>query len=127
MLNELSETATRRNIDVTFSGQVLEPWIRITEGNLLITPSEYEGDGLVVIEGLQKSIPMLLTDIPDFRRFGFPEHNYCTDVAEFVERISLFHDNLEGLVIPIEISKPILSSRSLRAVGDSWEKCLNDI
>ena len=127
MLHELRKTAAHKNIDATFSGQVLDPWSKFSEGKLLIIPSEYEGDGLVVIEGLQENIPMLLADIPDFRRFGFPEHNYCVDVSDFVERIKLFRDRLEELTVPIEISRPILTSRTLLSVGDSWEKFLNEL
>lgn len=127
MRNSLQEKARIGTIAVELKGQIRDPWSYVKKGDLLIVPSEYEGDGLVVIEGLQKSLPMLVADIPDFRRFAFPERNYCKDVADFIERIHTFGEDLTDLVIPSEISEEILASRTLLAVGDSWENFLNSI
>lgn len=110
---------------VGFLGRVDNPWLEVVPGDLLIVTSMSEGDGLVVIEGLQYGIPMLLIDIPDLRRFNFPDRNYCTDLQDFVDRINSFKENLSALKIPSIVADEILSSRSLAAVGNTWEKFLN--
>ncbi|TRZ86141.1 MAG: glycosyltransferase [Streptomycetaceae bacterium] len=127
MINELAETATANNLEIAFRGQVVNPWSLVREGDLLIVPSQYEGDGLVVIEALHYGIPILLADTPDFRRFGFPESNYCLEISDFVRQINYSRNNVNNLLIPEELSKSLLSSRSLKMVGDSWEEFLDHI
>ena len=67
---------------------------------------------------------MLLSDIPDFRRFRLPDRNYCLSVDDFTTRIEEYRDDLTSLIVPGEISNSILASRSLNVVGDSWERFL---
>lgn len=110
-----------------FTGYVRDPWALIKPEDLLIVPSAWEGDGLVVIEGMKRRIPMLLSDIPDFRRFNLPSCNYCRDVEDFVTRTNHYRDNLNSLVVPSQIRDSILRSRSLHTVGDTWERFLVSI
>jgi glycosyltransferase involved in cell wall biosynthesis len=119
--------AREDSIRSQFRGQVQDPWQGIQAGDLLIVPSATEGDGLVVLEGLQHEIPMLVSDIPAFRRFGFPEANYCLEISDFVSRIQEYGNNLESLKVPVEIAKGILQERELSAVGDSWEGFINQL
>jgi glycosyltransferase involved in cell wall biosynthesis len=124
---QLEHQALRDSLDVSFLGRVENPWLKVKSGDLLIVPSVFEGDGLVVLEGLQRDIPMLLTDIPDFRRFGFPEVNYCSSIANFVSRIDDFKDNLEALKIPNEVSHYLLRERDIEIIGTAWEAFLEQI
>ena len=123
----LEERARQLELTVNFRGQITHVWEQVKDGDLLIVPSEYEGDGLVVIEGIQQGLPILLADIPDFRRFGLPEKNYCKDVNDFVKKIDSFRTNQVELLVPEEISKSILASRSMMTVGNMWEDYLNSI
>jgi len=125
--NELESKAVNKSINAKFLGRLESPWSQVQPGDLLIVPSISEGDGLVVIEGLQMQVPMLLADIPDFRRFGFPEKNYCSELSGFAERIKEYRNNLEELKIPIEISKPLLLERDLSVIGNAWEIFLKEI
>lgn len=124
MRESLQAEAEARNLDVSFRGQTRDPWSQVQSGDLLIVPSKSEGDGLVVIEGMQRRIPLLLSDIPDFRRFDLPDRNYCLSADDFISRIEEYRGDLASLVIPDEISNAILASRSLNVVGDAWEKFL---
>lgn len=90
MFEQLRNTVTSKSLQATFSGQVLNPWLAVQEGDLLVVPSKYEGDGLVVVEALHQKIPILIADIPEFRRFALPNSNYCKDVDHFVKQIALF-------------------------------------
>jgi glycosyltransferase involved in cell wall biosynthesis len=127
MRDLLQEEAIKKEIKATFSGYVLNPWALVQQGDLLIVPSAWEGDGLVVIEGLEKRIPLLLSDIPDFRRFGLPEANYCKTEDDFVARVNQFHEDLDQLVVSEKITKSILASRSPEVVGEAWEAFLMSI
>lgn len=119
--------AAKRNIKAHFRGRIHNPWLEIRSGDLLIVPSALEGDGLVVVEGLQQGTPMLLMDIPDFRRFGFPDKNYCADLSHFVSRIVDFSNNPEGLKVSVETARAILHERDLGVVGNSWEDFINQL
>ena len=127
MREAMENAVTAGGLNINFRGRISDPWAAIEEGDLLIVPSEYEGDGLVVIEGMQKGLPMLIADIPDFRRFGLPEANYCKSVENFIFSIDRFRANISALLIPNNISTQILAARSPKAVGDKWEEFLNSI
>lgn len=112
------------NSSVKFQGFVRNPWNWLTPGDLLIVPSEWEGDGLVIIEALRANVPMLLADIPDFRRFHFPNHNYATDCDAFVRSIRVNAGDLNSLRVPAEIRSQILLARTPVNVGNEWENYL---
>lgn len=124
LLSNLTEKVLQEGISVNFNGYVPAPWQHSKEGDLLIVPSDTEGDGLVVLEGLQAGIPMLLADIPDLRRFGFPDVNYCKEGIDYVERIKEYSNNLKELVIPKQIANSLLSERSITLICDEWEELL---
>lgn len=123
---ELENRVLDEKLNVDFLGRLDEPWTEIKVGDLLIVPSASEGDGLVVIEALQLGLPILVSDISDFRRFGFSESNYCKTVDDFVRKIEIFKSDLSPLVVSREISDPILKPRSIEIVGDTWEVFLNN-
>lgn len=127
MREELQTKASNGKVRVLFHGQVQNPWGDIRSGDLLIVPSANEGDGLVVLEGLQKEIPMLLADIPDFRRFGFSDRNYCKTVDSYVSRINDCRNDSSKLTIPSSIANEILRSRSISIVASAWERFLNSL
>jgi len=127
LMQRLKEVSDRKLSNVEFAGQIVDPWSKIQEGDLLIVTSAYEGDGLVVFEALQNRVPLLLSDIPDFRRFEFPERNYCANIQEFVAAVKEYRDDLRMLVIPDEISRPLLEARSISNVGDAWENFLTGL
>ncbi len=121
---DLAKIATLNSKGVEFLGRIENPWSEFRLGDLLLVTSEYEGDGLVVIEGLHGNVPMLLSDVPDFHRFEFPDRNYCKTVEEFVNKIDTFRGELNQLMIPPELSQKILEARSLVAIGNLWEDLL---
>jgi glycosyltransferase involved in cell wall biosynthesis len=123
----LQERAEAINLNIEFKGQVHNPWTHLEVGDLLIVPSAWEGDGLVVIEAIQREIPILISDISDFRRFHLPNKNYCQNVEEFVTRIYEFENSLGLLVVDMDKKGEILAPRSPRVVGDTWENFLDAI
>jgi glycosyltransferase involved in cell wall biosynthesis len=127
MRHSMEVSSSVRGIKSIFRGQVPNPWQEIQVGDLLIVPSATEGDGLVVLEGLQQGIPMLVADIPGFRRFCFSEVNYCVGLSDFVSRIEEFANSAEKLKVPFELANSILHERELSTVGDSWEAFIHQL
>ena len=127
LLESLKRKVAEESISAQFMGRVSNPWLELAADDVLIVTSSSEGDGLVVIEGLQHGIPMLLVDIPDFRRFNFPDKNYCSDLEDFINRINSFTNDSSPLRVPSILAEKILSGRSLNVVGDKWEEVLNSL
>lgn len=124
---ELENSAIKEHLSVKFHGQQLRPWDLIDQGDLLVVSSQYEGDGLVLIEAMLHQCPVLVADIPDLRRFKLPERNYCLGPKDFIRTIMNFEKNLNSLVIPNDLCQPELSSRSISSVGKNWAKVLKTL
>ena len=121
----LQRESKKRSLNISFRGFVTNPWSLVEDGDLLVVPSAWEGDGLVVVEGLQKNAPMLVSDIADFRRFNFPSEMYCKDVQEFCSNIARYKNSLSKLQVPEKIQGEILNTRESSRVGDLWEDFIN--
>ena len=126
-LPRLQSAATNRSIQADFIGFLEDPWSLIEAGDLLIVPSKFEGDGLVVVEAIARRIPILLSDIPDFRRFNLNERNYCIDLEEFIHRATENKDDVSGLVVSEILTKFILEMRAPAAVLAKWKKVFESL
>jgi glycosyltransferase involved in cell wall biosynthesis len=124
---ELERKAFQESIKSFFLGWVRDPWSEIQPGDLLLITSSFEGDGLIVIEGLARGLPMLVADIPDLRRFNFPDRNYGKNLMGFVAQCENYRHRLQDLRVPEEISLGIVEGRSPKIVGQAWLKFLNDL
>lgn len=123
----LVELAKRLQVDFEAPGFMKYPWQEIVDGDLLIIPSRYEGDGLVVIEALQRNVPLLVSNIPEFKRFGLPIRNYASTVEEFVEAISSNRDSTAVFQINSEKAESILNQREVTSIGKDWEKLIKEL
>ena len=124
---ELENSANKAVLSIRFHGQQLRPWDLIEQGDLLVIPSQYEGDGLVLIEAMLLRCPVLIADIPDLRRFNLAESNYCLGPQDFIRTIMKFEKNLDLLVIANNLCQAELSSRSISSVGENWAMVLKTL
>jgi glycosyltransferase involved in cell wall biosynthesis len=108
-----------------FVGQKTNPWDGLFSNDLLVVPSLHEGDGLVVVEALAAGIPILLADIPEFRRFGLPDIHYCKDKNGYLSSINSYSNNIDQLKVSQAHAASVLDSRSLKAIGDYWVDFFN--
>ena len=122
---EIKAKILRESLNVELLGYLKNPWKFIEQNDVLIVPSLFEGDGMVVIEAIARDLPLLLSDTPDFRRFGFPNANYCIDSADFVKRLTEYELRINDLRVPAQTRREILNSRTPKAVGVSWVNYLN--
>lgn len=123
--DELVSDSQARNLDITFHGFISNPWNEILSGDLLIVPSAWEGDGLVVVEALSRGVPILLNSVVDLTRFGLPERHYCHSPADFAMRISLYNNKLNELIGDVEIAQGIIAGRDPEIVATKWIKYLS--
>lgn len=124
LLTRLKLDAQTLNINAIFLGFQENPWALFKENNLLIVPSDHEGDGLVVIEALAANLPLVLRKVDSLHRFNLPEINYASTIEEFVDVIELNRNNLLSFIPPVDIRETILSARNPRLILSKWLKWL---
>jgi glycosyltransferase involved in cell wall biosynthesis len=127
LMEDLQKSSNEMNNLVEFLGHVSDPWEYFEDSDLLIVPSLYEGDGLVVVEALMRGIPILLSDIRDLRRFKLPEINYCDSVDDFSSTVLNHLVSLDNLKVSGDIVKNVTSNRDPRFVAEQWTKLLEEI
>lgn len=106
---------------VKFHGFVENPWKIIRDNSLIIVPSEYEGDCLVAVEAIINGFPILLSDIPDLRRFNLPSKHYFKNSEDLREKISLALIKGNSYFVPPLIKQNELKSeRNLGEITLKW-------
>ena len=125
MREDLEHLSVKQLVKVDFFGHVTNPWEYINENDLLIIPSEFEGDGLVLVEGLFNNVPMLVRKIDDLLRFDLPSKNYCNSTEEFISRVNESSTNIASLRIPESIAEKILEGRKPKVIAQQWVDYLN--
>jgi glycosyltransferase involved in cell wall biosynthesis len=102
----LQNYISKHDLPVTLKGKVRNMQNVITQYDLLVMPSLYEGFSLAVLEGMASGIPLLLSNIPTFAE-------QCEDTAEYFEL-----ENTNDLVTKIKLlknQKEKLNDLSVRA------------
>jgi glycosyltransferase involved in cell wall biosynthesis len=127
MRQELETASLQSDVETEFVGRVENPWEFLLPGDLLIVPSNFEGDGLVILEALIHGVPLIVHEIPDLLRFNFPSKNYSSSVEDFTRRINEFRYSLNELSIEFEFSKVLTSQRDPKIIAESWKALLMEI
>jgi len=116
----LQAACNYEGIDANFIGFQSSPWDFIEMGDLLVVPSLWEGDGMVIREAISLGIPILLSNNKDLKRFELPERNYCVSEDDFAVRILQYKDQAEKLVISPSLRIKIVSHRDTTSVLANW-------
>lgn len=124
---QLQDFGTKNGIETEFSGFVSNPWEFFEEGDLLIVPSSFEGDGLVLVEALSNRIPFIANDISDLRRFNLEDKNYAANINDFCNSISFNLNAIENLLSNETAVNGILGNREPAVVGQRWKSFLNSL
>ena len=96
------------------------PWSILLPGDLLVVPSAWEGDGMVAVEAIIGQIPIILSDIKEFRFFDLEEKHYAKSIKDFVESINKHKDNLHNFTPQTFISNRFRESRNPRDIAIKW-------
>ena len=124
---ELQEYAVNYKIEIDFAGFVANPWTFFNEGDLLIVPSSFEGDGLVLVEALGNQIPLIANDIPDLRRFKLEDINYAATIEGFSKFIVENSEMIEKFLPDKSKANQILQERDPAKVSKKWISYLNSL
>jgi glycosyltransferase involved in cell wall biosynthesis len=124
LLDSIVKESRERNVEVISHGFVRDPWKLIPPNSILIIPSRWEGDGLVVVEAVLGNVPFLLSDIPEFRRFDFSDKNYCSGLNEFVKSIAKYDESLTSLEISATKANVLQNSRKPAFIAKQWMNLL---
>ena len=124
---QLQDFGTKNGIETEFSGFVSNPWEFFEKGDLLIVPSSFEGDGLVLVEALSYRIPLIASDIPDLRRFHLEDKNYASNIEEFSDSIATNLNTIENFLPNESTIASILENREPAVVGQQWNTFLNSL
>ena len=124
---QLEDFGTENRIETQFAGFVSNPWESFNEGDLLIVPSRFEGDGLVLVEALSNQIPIIANDIPDLRRFNLEDQNYAESIEAFANSIAFNLNTIEHFVPNKSKVDDILIERNPAVVGQKWKTFLNSL
>lgn len=122
----LMDRYANRNDLVTFYGFIENPWSRLSPDTLIVMPSKFEGDGLVVVEALINGFPIILADNQDLRRFGLPPENYFASEIELVDKFRQIRElGTNRFEIPKSIILKIQNERDIRTISTKWVHVLN--
>ena len=123
MLRHSLQEENRDVSNLEFLGQRRNPWESVSQNDLVVITSDYEGDGLVALEAAAIGIPVALRNTPDLRAIGFPARNYFEDSAELVLRINDL--SLNPFTIDELQKNQILMGRSSGEVSLKWLSFIN--
>jgi glycosyltransferase involved in cell wall biosynthesis len=124
MLEPLRKTYTTHT---EFFGFVQNPWNHISHQTLIVVPSKYEGDGLVVVEAILRGNPLLLFDSQDFRRFCLPDNHYFSDLTDLTQKINCAKNlNFEDYIPPAALREKLKSDRELANIVNQWEALIRE-
>jgi glycosyltransferase involved in cell wall biosynthesis len=113
---------------IKFFGFYSNPWELISRNNLVVVPSEYEGDGMVVMEAVLSGIPLALADNEDLRRFNLDNKHYFSSYDELVAKIqNHVENNFKDLMVSERMTEALMRERSLKNVTDLWVKTLSSL
>ena len=125
MSDELSEYAQIHEIDAIFHGYIEGIWNQISENSIVIVPSEFEGDGLTVVEAIVRGLPIILADNLDLRRFGLHSQNYSASALEMAEGLKMMTKQKLNSYRPTQVQiEKYRSSRSLETITTLWKSIL---
>jgi glycosyltransferase involved in cell wall biosynthesis len=125
--SELQEYASKNKIESDFAGFVSNPWTFFGEGDLLIVPSSFEGDGLVLVEAMVNQIPVIANDISDLRRFNLEDSNYAATIEDFSNLIIDNFARIEHFLPNEALVSKILKERDPIKVAQKWNDFLNSL
>lgn len=112
--------------EIRFYGYVTDPWQKTCKKSIVVVPSEYEGDGLVVVEAISRGYSILLMDNPDLRKFGLPDEHYFKSQIDLVEKVGdWIREDCKSYKVPEIHRQAILGARSADLVSYKWEKLLS--
>jgi glycosyltransferase involved in cell wall biosynthesis len=123
---DLISSAKEYGVRATFHGYTQDVWDLVSENTIVIVPSEFEGDGLTVVESIVRGLPIILAENQDLRRFGLNTKCYFrtpTDMGNALKEIT--SSNLQELRPSLAQIEKYRIERSLDTITETWREVFN--
>jgi len=112
---------------IKFYGFQLGIWETLPMNALVVIPSEFEGDGMVVMEAILSGSPVALAENEDLKRFQLDAKHYFKDISELCEIIKKYKKNNFKELIPSDSFKSnLMSARSLNIITGKWLELITE-
>lgn len=128
LLEELVDLQRSLNSSANFHGYVENCWESISSDDVLLMPSAFEGDGIVVVQAILAGMRILLSDNADLRRFDLPDECYVGSAEEMAEKLVQldFLDEAKFRAGKVQTEKLMLE-RNIENVSAEWLRYLRRI
>jgi len=114
--------------NIKFYGFQLDVWETLPMNALVVVPSEFEGDGMVVMEAILSGSPIVLADNEDLKRFKLEGKHYFKDTSELCEIIKKYEkNNFKELIPSISFKANLMSTRSLNIITEKWLELISSM
>ncbi len=110
---------------VQFMGYQKNPWSLVSQNDLIVITSDYEGDGLVALEAASLGHAVALRNTPDLRSIGFPDQNYFDDADELAAKVKNHGTSI--FFLENSFGRAILHGRTSQSVSSEWVDFLASI
>ena len=125
METELKARANISEIDATFHGYTEDVWDLIHSNTIIVAPSEFEGDGLAIVEAILRGLPIVLADNADLRRFELSDDCYSSSPLEMAKKLlDCSESDLNDLRPSRQMIDKYARERSLESISRAWEQFL---
>jgi hypothetical protein len=102
-------------------------WNEIRDRDLLIVPSGWDGDGLVLVEAIVQRIPCIVSSIAEFHRFGLEATCYFDDVLDAAKQILYNLNDIRVFIPNQDLSTKVRNERDLTAIVNRWKSLLQQL
>lgn len=126
MIDELRKLHNSEKIQ--FTGYLDNPWSKLSANDVVVVPSDFEGDGKVAVEAIILGQPILLRNNSDLKRFNLPSTNYFHDVNELRDKIrDIQKGNLATYRPSQSLRNTLREERNIYRITSLWENKIQEI
>jgi glycosyltransferase involved in cell wall biosynthesis len=125
LMGDLKKNQRELGSRVKFHGYAESCWDQISKDDVLLMPTAFEGDGIVVVQGILAGMRILLADNKDLRRFNLPDICYCKNADEMAQKlIDMKSCGIDQYRASPKVRDELLLERNLESVSARWIKYL---
>lgn len=116
--------ASKLELDVEFLGHQADPWRTATTSDIFVSASAYEGEPLTLVEAIQRSLPVLASDIPGHIKVIGAHPGIFSSVSELSDMLAdcARGQSLARYKVEEEERLKILEERDPRHISIQWRR-----
>jgi hypothetical protein len=124
----LKKKYAKYRTSILFHGYKENVWELISKNSIVIVPSKFEGDGMVVFEAAILGFPLLLSSNTDLLRFDLQSKHYFKDLDDLDYKISeIIRKGSSIFIVENNKRDELIANRSIKTVVSIWLDMLSEI